>query len=410
MRCNPSWTLRTRSNSKSNLVVASEVVDSHNFVDSKFGRPGRSPGPAHLSYTVYLTRPIPRSVPLDELTTVEMSNADRALGRLAGSGRRLKNPLILANLYIRREAVSSTRIEGTQATLEDLYEAETGGAVGSDVQEVINYVATLFEGLEAIKVEPISVDLLKRLHIELMSGVRGEDKQPGVIRNRPNWIGSNDPATALFVPPPHTELSSGLADWERFLAEDIPMPPLIRCALMHYQFETLHPFLDGNGRLGRLLIILYLMREDHLPAPLLYLSTYFEQHKPAYYDALQGVRERGDIQTWLQYFLKAIAHQANDAVRRSERLVDLAEEYRTRLSGSRSRAHELIDPLLASPWITTQRARSELGVTNTGATNILRQLEEVGILSPLPRLPGRSNRWVAAEVMSAVRDDFDAST
>lgn len=385
-------------------------MDSHNFVDSDFGRPGRSPGPAHLAYTVYLPRAIPRSLPLDELTTFELSNADRALGRLAGSGRRLKNPLILANLYIRREAVSSTRIEGTQATLEDLYDAETGGAVGSDVQEVINYVATLFEGLDAVKSEPITADLVKRLHVTLMSGVRGEDKQPGIIRDRPNWIGSSDPATARFVPPPHTELDGGLADWEQFLEEDLPIPPLIRCALMHYQFETLHPFLDGNGRLGRLLIILYLMREDHLPAPLLYLSTYFEQHKPAYYDALQGVRERGDIQTWLQYFLRAIGHQANDAVRRSERLIDLGEDYRSRLSGSRSRAHELIDPLLASPWITTQRAKQELDVSSTGATNILRQLEEVGILVPTPRVPGRSNRWVAHEAMSAVRDDLDTNT
>lgn len=380
-------------------------MDSHDFVDSEFGRPGRSAGPAHLSHTVYLPKPVPRSIQLDEQTTALLSEADRALGRLAGSGRRLKNPFVVANLYVRREAVSSTRIEGTQATLDDLYEAETGGAVGADVQEVINYVGALFEGLDAVASEAITVDLVRRLHVTLMAGVRGEDKQPGEIRKGPNWIGSNDPATARFVPPPHTELDSGLADWESFLAEDLVMPPLIRCAMMHYQFETLHPFLDGNGRLGRLLIILYLLREGHLPAPLLYLSTYFEQHKQDYYDALQGVREKGDAQTWMRYFLTAIAAQANDAFTRSERLVDVGEDYRARLAGSRSRAHELVDVLLASPWITTQQARDALGITNTGASNILRQLEREGILRALPRVPGRSNRWVAHEAMAALQDD-----
>ena len=324
-------------------------MDPRDFADSEFGRPGRSPGATHLSHTVYLPKPIPRSIQLDELTTAALSEADRALGRLAGAGRLLRNPLLLANLYVRREAISSTRIEGTHATLDDLYEAETGGSVSEDVKEVVNYVETLFAGLRAVEDRPITVDLVKELHVNLLADVRGEDKQPGVIRTRPNWIGSGDPATARFVPPPHTELDSGLADWENFLSEELVMPPLIRCAMMHYQFETLHPFLDGNGRLGRLLIVLYLIREKHLPAPLLYLSTYFEQHKSEYYDALQRVREEGDIQTWLRHFLTAITDQANDAVHRSERLLDLDDEYRARLTGSRSRAHEVIDLLLERP-------------------------------------------------------------
>ncbi len=182
------------------------------------------------------------------------------------------------------------------------------------------------------------------------------------------------------------------------------MPPLIRCALLHYQFETLHPFFDGNGRLGRLLIILYIVHNEHLPAPLLYLSPYFEQNKQAYYDALQGVRERGDVLSWLRYFLAAVTDQANDAVRRSERLWDIGDDYRRRLSGSRSRAHEIIDVLLFSPWITTQQVRERLGVSGQGASNLLRQLESVGIVEQTHRLPGRSNRWVATEAMKAVRD------
>lgn len=384
------------------------TVDSHDFADSPYGRPGRSPGPH--PYTVYLPRPIPRTVALDERTTVELSEADRALGRLAGSGRLLKTPYYLANVYIRREAVSSTRIEGTQATLDDLYEAESGGTIGADVQEVINYVNAMDQGLALIQESPITVELICQLHVTMMAGVRGDDKQPGIVRQRPNWIGGNDPATARFVPPPHTELQAGLADLEAFAREELAMPPLVACALLHYQFETLHPFLDGNGRLGRLLLVLYLVKHGHLPVPLLYMSSYFEHHKQNYYDALQGVREKGDIQTWLRYFLRGVAVQANDAIRRSERVLDLSEDYRRRLAGTRSRAHELVDVLMTMPILTTHRVRTELGVTNTGATNLLRQLEGFGIVRPMNRIPGRSNRWIAHEVMAALREETEAGT
>jgi Fic family protein len=383
-------------------------VDSHDFVDSIFGAPGWSAGPQ--PYCVYLTKPIPRSLALAEATINELSRADRAIGRLAGSGRLLKNPLLLANTYIRREAVSSTRIEGTEATLDDLFEAETGGAVDADVREVINYVTALDHGLELIKTSEITVELVCRLHVLLLDGVRGEDKQPGLVRERPNWIGSSDPATARFVPPLPTELARGLADWEAFVTSDHDMPPLVACALLHYQFETLHPFLDGNGRLGRLLIVLYLVKNDHLPAPLLYLSSYFEHHKQEYYDTLQGVRQHGDIDGWLQFFLRAVAVQANDAVRRSERLVDLGDDFRRRLAGSRSRAHELIDSIVSAPVITTQRVSAQLGVTPTGAAKLLRQLETAGILVPMQRVPGRSNRWSALEVMSVLREETQEVT
>jgi len=284
-------------------------------------------------------------------------------------------------------------------------EARTLGCLKHpNIVPVLNYIEALNLGLKAVKTEDLSLALVERLHVTLLAGVRGEDKQPGVVRNQPNWIGSNDPATARFVPPPHTELPALLADWVDFAAEDLKMPPLVKCALLHYQFETLHPFLDGNGRLGRLFIILYLVHYGHLPVPLLYVSTYLEHHKEEYYDALQGVRERGDIQTWLQYFLRAVTVQANDAVRRSERLVDLGEVYRRRLAGSRGRAHEVIDDLLARPMITTQQVRQKLGITTQGATNILRQLESAGILKQVAGLPGRSNRWLAHEAMAAVRD------
>jgi Fic family protein len=193
-------------------------------------------------------------------------------------------------------------------------------------------------------------------------------------------------------------MEAGLADWERFVHEDMRMPPLIRCALLHYQFETLHPFLDGNGRLGRLLIIFFLISQGHLPSPLLYVSTYFEEHKGEYYDRLQAVRERAEIDEWLQFFLGAVTTQANDAVWRAEELIDRREDYRRRLHGSRSRAHELVDQLFENPFITTAMARKQLDITAQGATNLLRQLEKLGIVEPAPRVAGRSLRWVARDV------------
>jgi Fic family protein len=176
---------------------------------------------------------------------------------------------------------------------------------------------------------------------------------------------------------------------------------------MHYQFETLHPFLDGNGRLGRLLIIFFLLKEGHLPSPLLYLSAYFELYKDEYYDRLQGVREKGQLQEWVQFFLRAVEVQAVDAVNRAERLTDLRENYRRRLHGSRSRAHEVVDLLLENPILTTASVARRLRVTAQGATNLLRQLEQVGVLDPLPRVPGRSNRWVAREVYRVISGEGD---
>lgn len=206
----------------------------------------------------------------------------------------------------------------------------------------------------------------------------------------------------MFVPPPADEMVRGLDDWERFLHENVNMPPLVKCALLHYQFETLHPFLDGNGRLGRLLIIFFLIHEGHLPAPLLCVSAYFDAHKDDYYDRLQAVREAGDIQGWLRFFLDGVAVQANDAIQRAEELTDLREDYRGRLRGSRSRAHEVIDLLLENPFITTGNVAERLRVTNQGAKNLLVRLEGEAVLEAAPRLPGRSNRWVARDVLRAL--------
>ena len=381
-------------------------MDKVRFTSDLYGEVVKTPGP-HGFYT-FLPRPLPRSLELSGPIVQQLSEADRALGRLAGAGRLLPNPHLLVNAYIRREAVASSRIEGTQATLSEVFDAEARGDIGAgDVAEVVNYIAAMDAGLERLEDLPISRRLVQEIHEVLMSGVRGQEKQPGSIRTSPNWIGSPDnrPATAIFVPPPADEMERGLSDWERFVHDPCPMPPLVKCALLHYQFETLHPFLDGNGRLGRLLIIFYLVSEQLLPAPLLYLSSYFEVHKSEYYDRLQGVREKGEMEAWLHFFLSAVVAQATDALQRAEQLIDLRESYRERLRGQRSRAHEIVDLVLENPFVNTAQVARHLTVTPQGALNLLRGLEELQILTPLPRVPGRSNRWLAAEVRDILVDD-----
>ena len=313
------------------------------------------------------------------------------------------------NAYIRREAVSSSRIEGTQATLSEVFDAESRGDLRGEIQEVVNYIRAMDVGLQRLTSLPISKRLIEEIHSVLLEGVRGQAMQPGRIRSSPNWIGSPDnrPTTAIFVPPPADEMVLGLSDWEQFIHAELTMPPLIRCALLHYQFETLHPFLDGNGRLGRLLIIFYLVSEGLLPAPFLYLSSYFEQHKGEYYDRLQAVRERGDIDGWLTFFLAAVVRQATDALSRAERLIDLRETYRERLRGKRSRAHEILDAVLENPFVTTSQTARRLNISPQGATNLLRSLQAEAILSPLPRIPGRSNRWVAHEIRDILIGDAE---
>jgi Fic family protein len=378
-------------------------VERDRFTSSRFGEVVKTPGP--YGFLTFVPSRLPRSLPLTDEVVVRLSEADRALGRLAGAGRLLPNPHLLVNAYITREAVASSRIEGTQATLADVFEAATEDAQpSSDVREVVNYVAAMNAGIRRLDHLPISRRLLEEIHAVLLAGVRGAERNPGEVRRSPNWIGSPDnrPETAVFVPPPAEEMERGLSDWERFAHEEIAMPPLVRCGLLHYQFETLHPFLDGNGRLGRLLIIFYLLSEGHLPAPLLYVSSYFEEHKHEYYDRLQGVREKGDIEGWLVFFLSAVAEQANDAVSRAEALTDLRESFRASLRGSRSRAIEVVDMLLENPYATTASVAKRLGITYQGSTNLLRQLEGAGVLTPARRVSGRSNRWVAQQVLDVL--------
>ena len=377
-------------------------MDPSRFAAPRFGAAVRTPGPH--GYVAFVPQPLPRTVELSAATILLLSEADRALGRLAGAGRLLPNPHLLLQPYIAREALASSRIEGTQASLSDVFDAQARNTQTGPVLEVTNYIRALEHGLDRLDALPVSRRLLCEVHEILLAGVRGQERRPGEVRSSQNWIGSPDnrPETALFVPPPRDEMEQAFDDLQRFLHEDTPIPPLVAIALVHYQFETIHPFLDGNGRLGRLLIAFLLVERALLPQPLLYLSAYFERRRGDYYDRLQAVRERGEIEEWLQFFLAGVAEEANDAVSRAEALVDLRERYRQRLAGDRSRAGTLIDLVFQNPVLTTSRIAAALDTSLQSALNHVRRLEAEGIVIEARGIPGRSKRWVSTEVLAAI--------
>ena len=383
-------------------------MDPKRFLALDWGRAVSTGGPA--AYHAFVPMPVPRELVLDPGTIMLLSEADAALGRLAGAGRLLPDPHLLVNAYITREAVASSRIEGTQASVTEVFDAEITGKVSRpDIQEVRNYIRALGHGLKRMDEDlPISLRLIREMHALLLTNVRGQERTPGEFRKSQNWISSPDnrPDTARFVPPTVEEMWRALDDWEKHLHDEQPkLPLLIRCALLHYQFETIHPFLDGNGRLGRLFIILYLVNRGRLPAPLLYISSYFDQRKGEYYDRLQFVRERGEIREWLDFFLEGIAGQAIDAVQRAEMLADLRERYRLSLQGTRSRAIEVADLLFAQPVMTVRAVQNRLGVSQPGATNLLRSLTTKGIVREVGSGPVR-HRWYAEEILEVLDPQF----
>jgi Fic family protein len=272
-----------------------------------------------------------------------------------------------------------------------------------DIAEVQAYVRATYRGLEMIQTLPLTQRLVLEVHRELLAGVRGQERQPGTLRRSPVWIGSptDSPDTATFVPPLPEGLGDLLADWERYVNESAPIPTLVRAAMMHFQFETIHPFLDGNGRIGRLLIGLLLHQEGRLTTPLLYLSGYLETHRREYYERLQAVRERGEVQQWLQFFLTAVKRQAEDGVDRAGKLVALGEAYVDQATKSRSRVGELVPLVFANPFITVKRVERSLTVTNQGARNLIRDAEGRGWVRPLG-VRGRRQYWLAADIFQII--------
>lgn len=389
-------------------------MDPERYTSPAFGNAAREPG-KKWAFWYFKPNTIPRDLVLEPVTIKALSDADASLGRLQGLGTLIRDPELLLGPYLTQEAVASSRIEGTQASLSDVLQAEASGApsASEDIAEVERYIAATRQGYDLVRDLPITQRLILSLHKTLLSGVRGQEKLPGEFRRSPVWVGSptDNPDTALFVPPMPDDLPDLISDWEKFVNTPDQLPTLIRCGLMHYQFETIHPFLDGNGRIGRLLINLMLMEEGRLGTPLLYLSGYLERHRREYYNRLQDVREQGSIQEWLQFFLTAVRRSSDDAVSRAEKLVNLREQYLTDASQARSKLPALVELMFSNPFLTVTRVERRTGLTNQGARNLIREAQRRGWLQEVGTI-GRGGRmyWVARALYDIIDapPDYDA--
>lgn len=342
-------------------------------------------------YRAFMPAPLPPQPPLSmdgEIATA-LSKADRALGRLDGSIETLPHPELFLSMFVRREAVLSSQIEGTQASLSDVIRAEASvkdRALPSDVREVQNYIVAIQQGRKLLETLPISTRLISELHRELMSDVRGQHQNPGEIRTSQNWIGPSGCSLneALFVPPPKGEVHRLLSDLEKFLHEDSPLPPLVKIGLAHAQFETIHPFLDGNGRVGRLLITLFLVERTILRHPVLYLSYYFKKHRMEYYYRLQRIRDGGEWESWLIFFLDGVATVANLAAETAHKVLRLREDDRQKVIETFERAAgkplRVLDRLYTLPVTTPSKLADEQGVSYPTANNMLQSLAAAGVL------------------------------
>jgi Fic family protein len=342
-------------------------------------------------YRAFVPNPLPPEpkIQYDEDLITLLSNADRALGRLDGSTDALPNPDLFVMMYVRKEAVLSSQIEGTQASLNDILEVEShlhATNVHADVGDIVNYVYAMNYGMERLRTLPISLRLVCEIHEKLMRNTRGSELHPGEFRRSQNWIGPQgcNLTNARFVPPNPEDMKSALENWELYLHDETPSPLLVKIGIAHAQFETIHPFLDGNGRVGRLLITFLLCQQNILKRPLLYLSYYFKQNRLEYYDRLQAIREKGDWEGWLKFFLRGVASVSNEASVTAKAIIELRERQRAiiqeqfgRVTSSGLALHE---SLFEKPYVNTILAKEITSLEFPAANRLLANMLSAGIL------------------------------
>lgn len=343
-------------------------------------------------YAAFIPAPLPPEPPIAlEGLQALLSRADQAVGRLDGVIQTVPNPDFFVYMYIRREAVLSSQIEGTQSTLEDLLAVEleprpAWRRLPEDVDEVVRYVQAMNYGLNRLSDLPLSLRLIREIHRELLSGGRGSHRLPGEFRTTQNWIGPEKAtlAEATFVPPPVHEMREALHDFERFLHED-DLPALVHAGMAHAQFETIHPFLDGNGRVGRLLITFLLVFGGVLHRPLLYLSVYLKRNRAEYYDRLMAIRNSGDWESWLRFFLTGVAQTAEEATATARAILDLREEHRHRVQEQTAGVNglRLLDLLFERPLVHVNLVKDSLGISFVTANRLVEQLESLGVLDEI---------------------------
>jgi len=378
----------------------------------------------HFETTLFAEEPVKAFVPapMPPIPTIDFSDLHRpleqatiALGSLDAVTRHLPDPQLFIYSYVRREAQLSSEIEGTQSSLSDLLEFELGnkpGALIDDVTEVSNYVAALSHGLQRMRDDdfPLSNRLLRELHQRLLQSGRGSEKQPGEFRRSQNWIGGRRPGVALYVPPPHDQVESCMADLERFIhATDDGLPSLIRAGLAHAQFESIHPFLDGNGRVGRMLIAFILVQSGALREPILYLSLYLKQFRSTYYDLLNQLRDDGDWEAWLQFFLEGVRLTAQHGVETAQRLTKLFEDDRQRVAVSGRRANSAIrahHEFMHRPLLSISAVRDGTSLSFSAADAAVQHLERLGIVEEVTGRR-RDRRYVYADYLSTLNEELN---
>jgi Fic family protein len=319
-----------------------------------------------------------------------LSAADQAVGRLDGISVLLPDSKLFLYMYVRKEAVLSSQIEGTQSTLDDLLRFEALAEAGDpldDIREISNYVDATMYGLDRLSTLPLSLRLIREMHERLLQSGRGQAKSPGQFRRSQNWVGGTRPGNAMFVPPPPEQVMPTLGALEKFIHAETPdLPPLVKAGLIHAQFETIHPFLDGNGRVGRLLITLFLCSQNVLRLPLLYLSLYFKRNRADYYRLLQEVREQGSWEAWLEFFLDGVTQTANEAFAAATRIHELINSDRARIGMEANKASSVLrvhEVLQTSPFLTAPKAGRATGLTAPTVNGAFEQLQRMGIATEI---------------------------
>lgn len=369
---------------------------------------------AQPGYYAFLPAPLPPVINWTLALVSALSEAERDLSRLATLSEAFRFPGLLTQAFIRREAVLSSRIEGTRASLAELYAYEstqlTFPESDQDVHEVHNYVAALDYGLERLREFPISLRFVREIHEKLTQAVRGGNLTPGEFRHTQNWIGAagSTLATAAYVPPPVAEMDAALADLEKFIHAGSEIPAVVRAALIHYQFEAIHPFLDGNGRVGRLLIAFLFAEWRVLPHPFLNLSVYFERYRQEYYDHLLAVSQRGEWEAWLRFFLRGVSAQATDSVVRMERLAAIRASYQPVAAGEKNakRMDAVLDFLFGRPIFTAKQLAEGLKIPFKTARQYIEKLVQAGIVREVTGY-ARNQIYRAEEIFKAF-DNIEA--
>ena len=372
-----------------------------------FGKLIKEESKEHGEYLAFVPQKLPPKIDYDDKIILALSEADSTLSELSGAGLLLPNPNLLVIPYLKKEALSSSRIEGTRISLSDYFLSEAKGIKKEDVEasEIGNYLRAMNSALKKIKTEPISVKLIREMHGVLMKGVRGSELLPGSFRPVQNWIGPEGTPIkdATFVPPPQEKVEELVTQLVEYINRKDDMPLLIKCALMHYQFETIHPFCDGNGRIGRSLITLYLCNKNKISKPLLYASDYFEKHRREYYEILLNTNKSGKFGEWIKFFLRAVKVQSKDALERTIKIQKLRENYQIRTKDHKQIRNLLnvVDVLFMNPFVQINQITSLLGVTYPTAKKAVNNLVRLNILKPVGKSE-RNKLFVAHEILDAV--------